>query len=100
MAEPFGRWILERVASATLDWPAVAFHRVELTPTALELVLIAGRHAPARVQFEAVARAMARELEVAARRRWPLQEALWVTVEVVLESAAPSPRSAPSLRSG
>ncbi len=99
VAEPFGRWMLERVASATLDWPAVAFHRVEVTPRTLEVLLIAGDHAPAGIQFEAVAHALARELDVATRRRWPLSGALWAAIEVVVEPAMRSPRSAPSLRS-
>lgn len=96
----FGRWLLERVASVILDWPAVAFHRVELTTAGLELVLIPGCHAPARAQSEAVATALARELDLAARRRRWSQGALWQGVEVAVEGAVAPSRSAPSVREG
>lgn len=100
VATPFGRWLLERIASAMLDWPAVAFHRVELTSAGLELVLIAGDHAPAAAQFEAVATALARELDIAAQRRRWVRGALWQRVEVVMGRAVAPRGSAPSLREG
>ena len=99
-ATPFGRWMLERVASAMLDWPALAFHRVELTVAGLEVVLIAGDQAPARAQFEAMATALARELDVAARRRRWSRGALWASVEVAVGGTRPLPSPAPSLREG
>lgn len=112
LATPFGRWMLERVASAMLDWPAVAFHRVELTASGLELVLIAGEHAPARAQFEAVATAFSRELDLASRRgRW-VRGMLWSGVEQVgpdreltsrvgsSKAGQPTPRPCRRLRPG
>jgi hypothetical protein len=100
IATPFGRWMLERVASAMLDWPAVAFHRVEVTEAGLEVLLVTGKHAPAQVACEAVSQALSRELDVAARRgRW-VGAPLWSGVDVVVEEPARSSRSAPSLREG
>ena len=103
-ATPFGRWMLERVASAMLDWPEVAFHRVEISRAGLEVVLILGGHAPPPVQCNAIAAALGRELEVAARRGSWVRGALWRTTEVALGvarvSANSAPSLAPSLRSG
>ncbi len=74
---PFGRWLRERIASTALDWPKMAFHRVHLTPRSLELVVITPAAAPALPGALLVARAVARELDLAARRTGWVRGALW-----------------------
>jgi hypothetical protein len=82
---PFGRWLLERVASTMLDWPRIAFHRVEVTTDGLEVALMVDGHAPAKAQFTAVADALARELELSARRRGWIHGPLWARVTVSVD---------------
>jgi hypothetical protein len=65
---PFGRWLRERVGSAALDWPAVALHRLHFTPCTMELVLLADPATPPLSSGLGLARALARELDLAARR--------------------------------
>lgn len=82
----FGRWLRERVASSVPDWPAVGFHRIEITAAGLELMLVAGGHARAEAQFAAVMRAVWRDTtRGAVRCGWTRRE-LWVAAEIVQES--------------
>lgn len=74
---PFGAWVRERVASLVLDWPAVGFHRIEITTMGLEVILVAGHHADARAQFLAVLRAVERATERGAGRR------IWCDLEMI-----------------
>ena len=79
---PFGRWLRERVASHIPDWPAVGFHRIEITADGLEVLLVAGGHARAEAQFVAVMRAVWRDTtRGAVRCGWTSCE-LWVSAEV------------------
>ena len=83
---PFGRWLRERVASSIPDWPAVGFHRIEITDAGLELLLVAGGHARAEAQFAAVMRAVWRDTTRAeVRCGWTSAE-VWCAAEVVREA--------------
>lgn len=75
---PFGAWVRERVASLVLDWPAVGFHRIDVTARGLELLLVAGQHAEPRAQFLAVLRAVERATERSAGRR------IWCDLEMIV----------------
>jgi hypothetical protein len=77
---PFGRWLRERVASAAIDWPDVAFHRVHLTSTSLEVVVLLRPGIPPHRGAQEVARALARELDLAARRTGWSRGVLWSDV--------------------
>lgn len=77
---PFGRWLAERVASVAVDWPDVAFHRVQVTATALEVVVLLAPGVPPHRGALALARALARELDVAARRSGWSRGMLWSDV--------------------
>ena len=77
---PFGRWLRERVASAAIDWPDVAFHRVHLTATSLEVVVLLRPGIPPHRGAQEVARALARELDLAARRTGWSRGMLWSDV--------------------
>jgi hypothetical protein len=74
---PFGRWLRERVGSAALDWPAVALHRLHFTPCTMELVLLADPATPPLSSGLGLARALARELDLAARRSGWVRGPLW-----------------------
>ena len=82
---PFGRWLRERVASAVPDWPAVGFHRIDLTAAGLDLLLVAGRHARAEAQFAAVMRAVWRDTSRGAVRCGWSRGEIWATAEIVPE---------------
>lgn len=87
---PFGCWMRERVASLIPDWPAVGFHRLEITALGLDLHLRAGDHSRATAQFAAVLAAVRRETARAAVRSG------WATGEIWREeslSIAPHPRA-------
>ena len=85
---PFGRWLRERVASHIPDWPAVGFHRIEITGDGLELLLVAGGHARAEAQFAAVMRAVWRDTtRGAVRCGWTSCE-MWSDAEVFAEQEA------------
>lgn len=75
----FGRWLRERIASARLDWPSVAFHRLRLTPDCCTLTLIPAAHAPPLLSALLIGRALAIELELAAGRAGWIERgaALW-----------------------
>lgn len=75
---PFGAWLRERVASLVLDWPAVGFHRIDITPSGLELLVVAGNHADPRAQFLAVLRAVERATERGAGTR------LWCDLQMIV----------------
>jgi hypothetical protein len=77
---PFGRWLRERVASAAVDWPDVAFHRVHLTATSLEVVVLLRPGIPPHRGAQEVARALARELDLAAQRTGWSRGVLWSDV--------------------
>jgi len=91
----FGRWLLERAASILLDWPAVAFHQVEVTRAALELVIITGGSPEQRNAGRVAARAVARELSLAATRRGWVGGELWQSVRI-FPARAPRPMLAVS----
>jgi hypothetical protein len=82
---PFGRWLRERVASSIPDWPGVGFHRIEITTAGLELVLVAGGHARAEMQFAAVMRAVWRDTTRGARRCGWTRAEIWVSTEILLD---------------
>lgn len=74
---PFGRWVRERVASAALDWQGVAVHHVHLTPATVELVLLTDGAVPPLPSALTIARSLARELDLAARRGGWVRTPLW-----------------------
>jgi hypothetical protein len=91
---PFGRWMRERIASMVPDWPAVGFHRIEMTAAGLELLLVAGGHARAEAQFAAVMHALWRETTRGARRCGWTKDEIWVSAEIISELVG-APRAAP-----
>jgi hypothetical protein len=80
---PFGCWLREQVASLVPDWPAVGFHRIEITQAGVELLLVAGSHADPRAQFLAVLRAVERRTERGAIRSGWSRSRLWCDVEII-----------------
>lgn len=80
---PFGCWLREQVASLVLEWPAVGFHRVEITSHGLELLLVSGSHAEPRAQFLAVLRAVERQTERGAIRSGWSRSRLWCDIEMI-----------------
>lgn len=82
---PFGRWLRERVASSVPDWPAVGFHRIEITAAGLELLLVAGGHVRSEAQFAAVMRAVWRDTTRGAVRCGWTREEIWVAAEIIAE---------------
>lgn len=84
----FGVWLRERIVSISLDWPAVGFHRIELLPDGVRLLLFTPRiGVPPDVTGLAVARAIRGEVQSAALAYCGLREgdAVWreTTVRMV-----------------
>ena len=67
-ASLFGIWLRERIVSVSLDWPCVAFHRVELTSNGVQLLLRGPRGVPPEAAGTAIARAIQREIQASALR--------------------------------
>jgi hypothetical protein len=69
----FGGWLRERIASIAIDWPAVGFHRIELLPDGVRLVLLPQAGTPLEAVGLAIARAVRVEVESAALSSCGLQ---------------------------
>lgn len=102
----FGAWIAERIASLAIDWPGVAFHRIDLTARGVQLTLIPRvGMSPVAVGL-AIARAIRTETQAAAlsccglkagRNLWDSQTVVIVQSSdpggggVVFSTSAPGP---------
>lgn len=69
-----GAWIRERIASAAIDWPGVAFDHIRICKHDVRLGIIPPPHIPPAVVGIAIARAITNEINSAVpptkRRRW------------------------------
>ena len=102
----FGVWLRERIASIAIDWPAVAFHRIELLADGVRLLLLARAATPPDVVGLAIARAVRLEVQSAALACCGLQRGtIWddatvVIVEEVSNGAVSHEPWAPNRRLG
>src|SRR5690242_20061595 len=85
-ASLFGIWLLERIASLAIDWPAVGFHRIVLLPDGVRLTLVPRFPVPAAVVGFAIGRAVRAEVEAAALKCCGLEDGgpVWSGETVVI----------------
>lgn len=82
---PLGRWLSERIASQVPDFPAIGFHRLEVTPEGVELLLVASDRIDAPVAFAHVMAVIRRDTDGAARRSGWGTDRIWQDAELVME---------------
>ncbi|MGH7524108.1 MAG: hypothetical protein ACREK8_07375 [Gemmatimonadales bacterium] len=96
-ASLFGAWLYERIVSISLDWPCVAFHRIELVPDGVRLALLGPRTVPPTAVALAVSRAIRRELQAEVQTWCGLRDGRAVfkpEFRVVVDTALPEMHSA------
>lgn len=87
----FGGWLVERITSIALDWPAVGFCRIDVQPDSVALILTARAGAPPVAVGAAVARAIRTEVQTAALACCGLADgaALWRAETVIVVEHEP-----------
>ena len=92
----FGAWLVERIASIALDWPAVGFCRIDVQPTGVDLVLTARAGAPPVAVGAAIAHAIRTEVQAAALACCGLEDGapLWGAETMILEERDPARHAA------
>jgi hypothetical protein len=82
---PLGRWLSERIASQVPDFPATGFHRLEITPEGIELLLVASDRIDAPVAFAQVMEVIRRDTDGAARRSGWGTDRIWQDAQLIME---------------